>query len=31
MDELQDREIIPDPAFVATGEAERASAEFAIC
>ncbi|TCB41584.1 DNA topoisomerase IV subunit B [Acinetobacter terrestris] len=31
MDELQDREIIPCPAFVATGEAERASAEFAIC
>ncbi|MCU4539070.1 DNA topoisomerase IV subunit B [Acinetobacter bereziniae] len=31
MDELQDREIIPEPAFVATGEAERASAEFAIC
>ena len=31
MDELEDREIVPDPAFVATGEAERASAEFAIC
>ena len=31
MDELQDRDIIPCPAFVATGEAERASAEFAIC
>ncbi|OTG69524.1 DNA topoisomerase IV subunit B [Acinetobacter sp. ANC 4470] len=31
MDELQDRDIIPYPAFVATGEAERASAEFAIC
>lgn len=31
MDELQDREILPHPAFVATGEAERASAEFAIC
>ena len=31
MDELQDRDIIPHPAFVATGEAERASAEFAIC
>ncbi len=31
MDELEDREIIPAPAFVATGEAERASAEFAIC
>lgn len=31
MDELQDREIIPAPAFVATGDAERASAEFAIC
>ena len=31
MDELEDREILPSPAFVATGEAERASAEFAIC
>ena len=31
MDELQDREIIPAPAFVVTGDAERASAEFAIC
>jgi len=31
MDELQDREILPMPAFVATGAAERASAEFAIC
>ncbi|MGE8537943.1 MAG: DNA topoisomerase IV subunit B, partial [Acinetobacter sp.] len=31
MDELEDREIIPAPAFVATGEVERASAEFAIC
>ncbi|MEX5379071.1 DNA topoisomerase IV subunit B [Acinetobacter towneri] len=31
MDELEDREIVPAPAFVATGEAERASAEFAIC
>ena len=31
MDELQDRDILPHPAFVATGEAERASAEFAIC
>ncbi len=31
MDELQDREILPEVAFVATGEAERASAEFAIC
>ncbi|WP_338560943.1 DNA topoisomerase IV subunit B [Acinetobacter sp. KS-LM10] len=31
MDELEDREIIPMPAFVATGSAERASAEFAIC
>nr|WP_218949164.1 MULTISPECIES: DNA topoisomerase IV subunit B [Acinetobacter] len=31
MDELQDRDIVPAPAFVATGEAERASAEFAIC
>ncbi|MBU3846502.1 MAG: DNA topoisomerase IV subunit B [Candidatus Acinetobacter avistercoris] len=31
MDELEHREIIPMPAFVATGSAERASAEFAIC
>lgn len=31
IDELEDREIIPAPAFVATGDAERASAEFAIC
>jgi len=31
MDELEDREIIPTPAFVSTGEVERASAEFAIC
>lgn len=31
MDELEDREIIPAPAFVAIGNAERASAEFAIC
>ena len=31
MDELEDREIVPDPAYVATGEGERASAEFAIC
>ena len=31
MDELEDREIVPAPAFVATGDAERASAEFAIC
>ena len=31
MDELQEREIIPEPAFVATGEVERARAEFAIC
>lgn len=31
MDELEDREIIPAPAFVATGDAERTSAEFAIC
>ena len=30
MDELQEREIIPEPAFVATGEVDRASAEFAI-
>ena len=31
MDELQEREIVPHPAFVATGEAERARTEFAIC
>ncbi|KAK0361738.1 hypothetical protein LTR94_022134 [Friedmanniomyces endolithicus] len=31
MDEIEDREILPHPAFVATGDAERASAEFAIC
>lgn len=31
MDELQDRDILPYPAFVATGQAERASVEFAIC
>jgi len=31
MDELEDREIIPAPAFVSSGNAERASAEFAIC
>ena len=31
MDELQDREILPHPAFVSSGDAERASAEFAIC
>ncbi|MEB3753147.1 DNA topoisomerase IV subunit B [Acinetobacter sp. MD2(2019)] len=31
MDELEDREILPSPAFVSTGEAERASCEFAIC
>lgn len=31
MDELQDREIVPSPAFVSTGEAERASCEFAVC
>ena len=31
MDELQDRDILPHPAFVATGQAERASVEFAIC
>ncbi|MEZ2126119.1 DNA topoisomerase IV subunit B, partial [Acinetobacter lwoffii] len=31
MDEIEDREILPHPAFVATGAAERASAEFAIC
>ena len=31
MDELEDREIVPHPAFVTMGEADRASAEFAIC
>ena len=31
MDELQNRDILPHPAFVATGQAERASVEFAIC
>ena len=31
MDELEGREIVPAPAFVANGEVERASAEFAIC
>ena len=31
MDELQDREILPDPAFVSSGQAERAACEFAIC
>ena len=31
MDELQDRDIVPHPAFVATAEVERARAEFAIC
>ena len=31
MDELQDRDILPEPAFVSKGDAERASAEFAIC
>ncbi|WP_314914101.1 DNA topoisomerase IV subunit B [Acinetobacter harbinensis] len=31
MDELQDRDIVPHPAFVATAEVERAHAEFAIC
>ncbi|MBF7695258.1 DNA topoisomerase IV subunit B [Acinetobacter rathckeae] len=30
MDELQDREILPNPAFVAQGQAERASCEFAL-
>lgn len=31
MDELEGREIVPSPAFVANGEVERASAAFAIC
>lgn len=31
MDELQDRDVVPRPAFVTQGEAERASCEFAIC
>ena len=31
MDELEDREILPDPAFVSSGQAERAVCEFAIC
>ncbi|AOA59714.1 DNA topoisomerase IV subunit B [Acinetobacter larvae] len=31
MDELAGREILPQPAFVSSGEAERASAQFAIC
>ena len=31
MDELQDRDMVPHPAFVATAEVERARAEFAIC
>ena len=31
MDELEGREIVTAPAFVANGEVERASAEFAIC
>ena len=31
MDELEGREILPNPAFVSSGEYERASAEFAIC
>lgn len=31
MDELEGREILPHPAFVSSGEYERASAEFAIC
>ena len=31
MDELQDRDIVPHPAFVSTAEVERARAEFAIC
>lgn len=30
MDELQDREILPTPAFVTQGQAERASCEFAL-
>lgn len=31
MDELQDREILPDPAFVATGQIDKAQCEFALC
>ncbi len=31
MDELQDRVILPTPAFVSSGQVERASVEFAIC
>ncbi len=31
MDELQDREILPNPAFVSSGQADRAACEFAIC
>lgn len=31
MDEVQDRDILPHPAFVNRGQAERASCEFAIC
>ncbi len=31
MDEVQDREIVPHPAFVNRGQAERAHCEFAIC
>jgi topoisomerase-4 subunit B len=31
MDELEDREILPNPAFVSSGQAERAACEFAIC
>ena len=31
MDELEEREILPDPAFVSSGQADRAACEFAIC
>lgn len=31
MDEVQDRDIVPHPAYVSQGKAERASCEFAIC
>ena len=31
MDEVQDRDIVPHPAYVSRGKAERASCEFAIC
>lgn len=31
MDELQDREILPTPAFVSVGQIDKAHGEFAIC